>query len=103
MLKLRCLFFDALLWGLIPDEDVDNRSRGIAFCAISAAGASVYKQFTARHQRYPFKILQVLLDPARADAIDGDPRCEMDAWSLSIVDARDHRSALGRAKLLHRL
>jgi hypothetical protein len=42
----------------------------------------------------------VLLDPARADAIDADPRCEMDPWSLSIVEAGEHRSAVGRAKLL---
>ena len=79
---------------------MNNIARCVAFCTISAAGASAHKQFTARHRRYPFKIFQALLDPARADAIDADPRCEMDPWSVSIVESGDHRSAVGRAKLI---
>eukprot|EP00959_Pyramimonas_sp_CCMP1952_P033216 696858-Pyramimonas_sp.AAC.1 len=54
-MRMRVLFFDSRLWGLVRESEMNNMLKADVFTGVSAAGALVQKLIATPHELAPFR------------------------------------------------
>ena len=83
-LQVRLLASTEHLWAIMPPSFHTVRNRALAFRCISRVGCAFAKLLATRHQRFPFRVFLLLLDPAKAQELLQTPDCLLDGWTKTL-------------------
>jgi len=98
--KMRMLFFDVRLWGFLPDQDLTNELKVMAFCGLTSAEGSTYRHFCAPRRQVSIRMLLILEQPDLIPAILDVPACLHTGWSWDFISKNDLTTVAAKMKLL---
>lgn len=97
--KVRLLFQEHSLWGLMPVAGQREDKNAAAFKALSTQGAMIEELLSAPHRRYPFRAFTALLGDAEARQVQEDKVCIRDHFMADFLRQNDVTTVVGKHAL----